>query len=146
MKVNPELQSQLETVNKTQRAPVESRASFNEMVQSQTHQLKQQELQQLMKNLTIQGNKLARFRSSRDLLKFKRMVKHFFQETVYNGFELQTSRNVSMDGHSQKLAILKEVDEKLVALTEEMMNDEKKTVDLLGLVGEIKGLLVNLYT
>ncbi|QKY70873.1 YaaR family protein [Lentibacillus sp. CBA3610] len=146
MKVNPELQSQIDTANKTQRAPVEGRLSFNEMVQSQTNQLKQQEIQQLMKNITLQGDKLARFRSSRDLVKFKRMVKRFLQETVYNGFELQNARHFTMNGRSQKLAIVKEVDEKLIGLTEEMMNDEKKTVDLLGLIGDIKGLLVNLYT
>lgn len=146
MKVNPELQSQLETTAKPGRVPAESRSSFNEMVQSQTHQLKQQEIRQLMKNISLQGDKLARFRSFRDLAKFKRMVKQFLQETVYNGLSLENSRNFSLGGHSQKLTIVKEVDEKLVALTEEVMNEEKKTVDLLGLIGEIKGLLVNLYT
>ncbi|SFB31428.1 hypothetical protein SAMN04488072_11539 [Lentibacillus halodurans] len=146
MKVNPELQAQMETAAKAQRTPQEGRSSFNEMVQSQTRQLKQQEIRQLMNNITVQGDKLARFRSVRDLVKFKQMVKRFLQETVYNGLALQKSRNFSMDGNSQKLSIVKEVDEKLVALTEEMMNEEKKTVDLLGLIGEIKGLLVNLYT
>ncbi|HLS08966.1 YaaR family protein [Lentibacillus sp.] len=146
MKVNPELQSKMDTARKAQLSPAESRQSFNGMVQSQTHELKQQEIQQLMKNITVQGDRLARFRSFRDLAKFKRMVKRFLQETVYDGLALQTSHHFSMEGRNQKLAIVKEVDERLVELTEEIMNQERKTVDLLGLIGEIKGLLVNLYT
>lgn len=145
MKVNSELQSKMDTPTKAGRSPAEGRPSFNEMVQSQTHQLKQQEIQQLMKNITVQGNKLARFRSFRDLAKFKRMVKQFLQETVNGGLALEMSHHFSMDGHNHKLAIVKEVDEKLVELTEEIMNHERKTVDLLGLIGEIRGLLVNLY-
>ncbi|SFD72520.1 hypothetical protein SAMN05216238_103306 [Lentibacillus persicus] len=146
MKINPKLQSQIDTTNKAQRAPAESRSPFKEMVQSQTLQLKQQEIRQLMKNIAIQGDKLARYRSARDLIKFKRMIKHFLQETVPNGFALQKSHNYRMDGGSQKLTILRQVDDKLAELTEEIMNEERKTVDLLGLIGEIKGLLVNLYT
>lgn len=146
MKINQEIPSQMDTTTKNQKATTDGRPSFDGMVQSQTHKLKQQEVQQLMKNITLQGDKLARFRSFRDLVKFKRMVKGFLQETVYNGLDLQKSHSFSMDGNNSKLAIVKEVDEKLIELTEDIMNQEKKTVDLLGLIGEIKGLLVNLYT
>lgn len=143
MKIGQELQSQ---AIKQPRSNVDIKQSFNKIVQSQTHQLKQQEIKHLMKEITLQGDKLARFRSFPDLVKFKRLVKGFLKETVYNGLELEKSHNFSMEGHSQELMIVKAVDEKLIELTEEVMNNEKKTVDLLGLIGEIKGLLVNLYT
>ena len=35
---------------------------------------------------------------------------------------------------------------KLIELTEEVVNQEKDAIDLLGRIGEIKGLLINLYT
>lgn len=146
MKVNQEIRSQVESTTKSQKATADGRQSFDGMVQSQTHKLKQQEIQQLMKNITIQGDKLARFRSFRDLVKFKRMVKGFLEETVHNGLDLQKSHSFSMTGNNRNLAIVKEVDEKLIELTEDIMNQEKKTVDLLGLIGEIKGLLVNIYS
>ncbi|MFD1039904.1 YaaR family protein [Virgibacillus byunsanensis] len=146
MKINQEMRSQVEATTNNQRSTVGGNPSFNAMVQSQTAQLKQEELKKLMKDITLQGDKLARFRSFRDLVKFKRMVKGFLQETVYNGLDLQKTHSFSIDGQNRKLAIVKEVDEKLLELTEEIMNQEKKTVDILGLIGEIKGLLVNLYT
>ena len=144
MKIGQEIRTQTEP-NYTRTNVVESN-SFQQSLRSQTQSLKQQELQQLMKNITLQGNKLARFRSFRDLAKFKRMVKSFLQETVSNGLDLEHSHSFSLDGQSRKLTIVKQVDEKLLELTEEIMNREKKTVDILGLIGEIKGLLINIYT
>lgn len=41
---------------------------------------------------------------------------------------------------------MKEIDDKLIQLTEEMMDQEKPAIDLLERIGEIKGLLINLYT
>lgn len=138
------MRSQLDT--KQLRTSTEDNQSFNKMIQSQTIKLKQQEIKHLMQEISIQGDKLDRSRSVRDLVIFKRLIKDFLEETVYNGLQLQTSHSFSFTGESRKLSIVKEVDEKLIELTEEIMNQEEKTVDLLGVIGEIKGLLVNLYT
>ncbi len=144
MKISNEMQSQSDVKINRQTA-IESQ-SFQKLVQSQTQQLKQQELEQLIKDISLQGTKLARYRSLRELAKFKRMIKGFLQETVSGGYQLQKSHTFSFDGSSRKLAIIKEIDEKLLELTEEIMNQERKTVDILGLIGEIKGLLINIYT
>ncbi len=47
---------------------------------------------------------------------------------------------------SPSMTIVKQIDEKLMELTEQMMNQEEKSIQILGLIGEIKGLLINLYT
>ncbi|WP_337017558.1 YaaR family protein [Oceanobacillus massiliensis] len=143
MKISNEMQAKTEP--KYTRQVSTDNPAFGKMVQSQTQSLKQQELQQLIKNITNQGNKLARYRSFRELAKFKRMVKGFLQETVHNGYSMQKSHSFGLNGN-RNLAIVKQVDEKLIELTEEIMNQEKKTVDILGLIGEIKGLLINIYT
>ncbi|MBU5266077.1 YaaR family protein [Virgibacillus proomii] len=144
MKISQELRTQPET--NYARTNGEAARSFQKTLQSQTLHLKQQELQVLVKNISLQGDKLARFRTFRDLAKFKRLIKGFLQETVYSGLSLQKSTSFGMERANRQLAIVKEIDEKLIQLTEEIMNQEKKAVDLLGLIGEIKGLLVNLYT
>ncbi|GGB50982.1 DUF327 family protein [Virgibacillus dakarensis] len=144
MKITQEMRGQIDSAAKNNRNNIDGRQSFDGVMESHTQKLKQQELQQLMKDITLQGDRLARFRSFRDLVKFKRMVKSFLQETVYSGLHLQKSHSFEAS-QSRKLTIVKKVDEKLIELTEEMMSQEKKTVDLLGIIGEIKGLLINLY-
>lgn len=138
------MRSQMET--KHIRSIKEGKHGFDKMVQSQTHQLKQQAIEQLMQDITKQGDKLARFRSFQDLVKFKRMIKSFLKETVSHGLTLNKSNQFSFDGQHRELTIINEVDNKLMKLTDEVMNQEKKTVDLLDIIGEIKGLLINLYT
>ena len=145
MKISQDLRSQMEATNKQPRI-LDGKQSFDGLVQTQSHKLKTQELQVLLKSITVQGDQLAKFRSFRDLVKFKRMVKGFLQETVYHGLDLKQSHSFGLGSRSQKLSIVTEIDEKLIELTEELMNQEKKNVDLLGLIGEIKGLLINLYT
>lgn len=124
----------------------EPKTNFEKIVHMKAHKVKREELQKLLTNIEKQGERLARFRSFQDLAKFKRMIKDFLQETVYNGLKLNESHHFNPDGYSQKLSIVKEIDEKLVELTEDLMDQEKKTIDLLSVIGEIKGLLVNLYT
>lgn len=143
MKIAQDMRSQ--TINQI-RPEKEATKSFQQLVQTQSYQIKQEEVQHLMTQIEQQGEKLARFRSFPDLVKFKRLIKDFLEKTVKNGLDLQTSHNFNFGGQSQPLAIVKEVDAKLIALTDDLMNQEKKAVDLLGIIGEIKGLLVNLYT
>ncbi|GGN57950.1 MULTISPECIES: YaaR family protein [Oceanobacillus] len=144
MKISQEIKSQTEV--KIPRPIHAETQSFQKLVQSESQNLKQQELQQLIQNISKQGEKLAHYRTMRELVKFKRMIKGFLQETVSTGYKLQHGHSFSFDGSSRKLTIIKELDDKLLELTEEVMNQEKKTVDILDLIGEIKGLLINIYT
>ncbi len=48
-------------------------------------------------------------------------------------------------GEGRRLKIVETVDEKLVELAQEFLDEEKETIDLLDKIGEIKGLLINLY-
>ena len=145
MKIGHEMKTQSDTAAYT-RTSANNAEVFQKTFQSQMHQVKAQELDQLMKAITAQGNKLARFRSFRDLAKFKRMIKGFLQKAVKEGLDLEQSHSFGMDGQTRQLTIVTSVDEKLLELTEEVMNQEKKTVDILGLIGEIKGLLINIYS
>lgn len=143
MKISKDIHSKVET---KQRISIKDNSqNFQRIVQSQTQSLKHNELETLMNEIMKQGDKLVRFRSFRDLARFKHLVRSFLQKTVYNGLQLEKSHHFHIDGQS-KYSIVKQVDKKLIELTEELMDEEKKAVDILGLIGEIKGLLINLYT
>ncbi|WP_217588380.1 YaaR family protein [Lentibacillus saliphilus] len=144
MKINQDMVSKLDATPTKHPRSTEGKSAFDQLVRSSTTHIRQQEIEQLMKNITVQGDRLARFRSFKDLAKFKVMVREFLKKTVDNGLELKQDHSFNLNGNSQKLAIVKEIDEKLIALTEDLMSQEKKTVDLLGMIGEIKGLLINL--
>ncbi len=120
--------------------------SFDAMVISQTQKLQHGQLTELVKNITLQGERLARYRSFKDLAKYKRLVKDFVKEAVQYGMDLNHSHSFNFHGNNRKLTLVKEVDEKLVRLTEVVLEQEKRSIDILDLIGEIKGLLINLYS
>lgn len=145
MKINQEIRSTSEAANRQLRVNLDEHQKFKGLVQSQASKLQNQEVENLLNNISKQGNKLASFRSLRDLAKFKQMIKRLLKETTSSGLKWQSGHHFDPSGQGRKLALVKEVDEKLIELTEAMMSNEKKTVDLLGIIGEIKGLLLNIY-
>ena len=43
------------------------------------------------------------------------------------------------------MKLIETIDEKMIELAEALLDEEKTSVDLLAKIGEIKGLLINLY-
>lgn len=140
------MRTQLDALNKIDQQARPSTQRFDSLVKQQSTQMQQAELQKLMGDLTSQGQRIARFRSFKDLATYKRMVKRFVKEAVDYGMSLKQSHSFVLDGDNRKLTIVEEVDEKLMELTDSIMDQEKNSIQILDLIGEIKGLLINLYT
>ncbi|MFC0525673.1 YaaR family protein [Pontibacillus salicampi] len=145
MKIGQDLRTQLDTNTKNLKQLPPSGKGFDALVQTQASKMQENQLQRLMDDITKQGERVARFRSFKDLAKYKRLVKSFLEESVQYGMNLKQSHNWNMHGQSRKLTIVESVDEKLMELTDAVVQQEKKSIDILGIIGEIKGLLVNLY-
>jgi uncharacterized protein YaaR (DUF327 family) len=60
--------------------------------------------------------------------------------------ELKQSHSWNQFGQGRSLKVVETIDETLSELTDELMKKEESSIDILGKVGEIKGLLINLYT
>lgn len=126
MKISQEMRTQLESMNKNEQQKRVNNQRFDSLVKAESTQLKQAELQKLMSELTAQGERIARFRSFKDLAAYKRMVKRFVKEAVNFGLGLKKSHSFLMDGDNRRLTIVKEIDEKLVELSEAVLDQEKK--------------------
>nr|WP_213019805.1 YaaR family protein [Bacillus pumilus] len=121
-------------------------ASFKASMETQSGKLRLEQLTVMLSDIEVFGKKLAKSRNLKDLARFKGLVKRFVKETVDNGLNIETSRSFDIYGNTRTLALVKALDEKLIELTEDMMDQEKPSIDLLERIGEIKGLLINLYT
>lgn len=143
MKISHDLRSKVE------RKPVPkkftTKRNFEAIVQSKAQNMQREQLEQLLEDITEQGKKVVRYRSFRDLARFKRMIKQFIEEAVYKGMSVKETHNFNMTNFSHQLITVEKIDEKLIQLTENILDQEKKAVDLLAIIGEIEGLLINLY-
>jgi uncharacterized protein YaaR (DUF327 family) len=121
-------------------------SSFTSLVETQRQKLQYNQLENMMGELDNAGERLVRSRTFKDLAKYKTMVKKFMKETVDFGMNLKQSHSWNQYGEGRKLKLVETIDQHLVDLTDEFLKKDKSSIDLLGKVGEIKGLLINLYT
>lgn len=146
MKINQDIRTIVEKKQLPSVKSAEISSSFKTSMDSQSSKLKFDQLTRLLSDIEAFGKRLTKSRNFKDLARFKGLVKRFVKEAVDNGLSHEKARSFDLYGNSRKLGIVKEIDEKLIQLTEEMMNQEQPAIDLLERIGEIKGLLINLYT
>jgi uncharacterized protein len=120
--------------------------SFAEVVAKRNEELVLERFQQLVRDIEEQGKILAESRSVEDLRKYKKLVKTLLDDAVKNGLQLSEQRGFSWNGRSRLYKIVKEVDKKLIDLTNAVLQKEQQGIDLLSTIGEIQGLIINIYT
>ncbi len=145
MKISTDLRTSLDKGRMDLKSGPSSSTVFGEVMHKHSNKLHSAQLQTLMKDMELVGNRLGNSRSFQDLAKYKTLVKRFMEEAVEFGMELNQSHHWTNDGQSRHLQVVKQVDEALITLSEKVMNKEEKRLNILSSIGEIKGLLINLY-
>lgn len=120
--------------------------TFREVMGSRRTNVTFDRLTRRMEEIEAQGQRLGDTRSVENLRKYKKLVKDFMDDAIKNGLQLEERRGFSQRGTAKVYKLVKEVDKKLVDLTNAVLDKEQKSMDLLGMIGEIQGMLVNIYT
>jgi uncharacterized protein YaaR (DUF327 family) len=118
---------------------------FDEVMRTQGQQLDVEKFNKLIEKIDLQGERLARSRTIKDLKEYKALVKNFMEEAVKNGFALEERHGFSRRGRSKVYKIITEVDKKLTEVTDAVLKKEQKGINILDTIGEIRGLLINMY-
>ncbi|HWL13490.1 MAG TPA: YaaR family protein [Ureibacillus sp.] len=145
MKINQDLRVGLKTNHGDIKQPNQSGNRFGEVLVKQGTKLQTEQLTRLMGDISQAGDRVARSRNLRELTRFKMLIKRFLQEAVDYGLDMKQSHTWNRFGEGRRLKIVETVDERLVELAQDILSEEKSSIDLLDKIGEIKGLLVNLY-
>lgn len=146
MKVNSDQHVRLEKLRNDPLKSPGQRANFGKIVQKHEQKLHGEQVTRLLGHISAAGERLARSRNLRDMAKFKMLVRRLMKEAVTEGLQLKQSHTWNQFGEGRRLTIVEEIDELLVELADDILDEEQSSVDLLSKIGEIKGLLVNLYT
>ncbi len=121
--------------------------SFKFMLASNIEEAElQTRLNSLMEEITMQGERLAKRRDVKDMKHYRGLVKDFLNEVVTHSHAFSRENFLDRRGRHRVYGIIRLVDENLDQLAQELMKDEKDNLAILDKIGEIRGLLLDIFT
>lgn len=112
--------------------------------------IQEQELQAslavMMEDITQQGNKLSRKMDIRDMKLYRRMIKEFMNEIVTHSHSFSRENFLDKKGRHRVYGMVKLIDQALDDLAEELMREEQDHLAILNKIGEIQGMILDLFT
>ncbi len=106
----------------------------------------QARLNTLMEEITMQGERLAKRRDIKDMKHYRGLIKDFLNEVVTHSHSFSRENFLDRRGRHRVYGIIRLIDENLDQLAQELMKDEKDNLSILNKIGEIRGLLLDIFT
>ncbi len=144
IKVNQVQQpQQAEQVN--QNRPVDDSFKFTLSSHIEEAEL-QARLNSLMEEITMQGEKIAKRKDIRDMRRYRGLIKDFMNEIVSRSHSFSRENFLDRRGRHRVYGIIRLVDETLDELAQELVKEESDNITILNKIGEIRGLLLDIFT
>lgn len=100
----------------------------------------------MMEEIVMQGDKIVKRMDVKDMRKYRSLIKDFMNEIVNRSHKFSRENFLDRRGRHRVYGIVRLVDEKLDELARELMKEEKDKIAILAKVGEIRGLLLDIFT
>lgn len=144
IKVNQVMQS-APIEQTTQAQPTDGSFKFTLASHVQEAEL-QARLNTLMEEITMQGERLYKRRDVKDMKHYRGLIKEFLNEIVTHSHSFSRENFLDRRGLHRVYGIIRLIDENLDELAQELMKDEKDHISILNRIGEIQGLLLDIFT
>ena len=106
----------------------------------------QARLNTLMEEITMQGDRIATRKDIRDMKKYRGLIKDFMNEIINRSHQFSRENFLDRRGRHRVYGIIRLVDQTLDELAQELVKDEKDNLAILAKIGEIRGLLLDIFT
>ena len=139
--------NQMNNVNQVERqAPVkESSDAFKFTLISNIEEAGLQErLQLMLEDIVQQGKKIAKRTDISEMRQYRQLIRDFLNEVVNRSHQFSRENFLDRRGRHRVYGIVKLVDKNLDELAGELVKDEKDNINILGKIGEIQGLLLDI--
>ena len=106
----------------------------------------QTRLMAMMEEITQQGDRISKKMDVRDMKKYRSLIKEFMNEVVSRSHKFSRENFLDKKGRHRVYGIIKQVDDTLDELARELVKDEADHLTVLSKIGEIRGLLLDIFT
>lgn len=106
----------------------------------------QAKLEGLMKEIEAEGQRIARHKDIRDMKRYRAKVKEFMNEITTRSYSFTRENFLDRKGRHRVYGIIHLVDEELDQLAGALMEEEKDHLEILRLIDDIRGMLIDIIT
>lgn len=123
----------------------EKNNNFADLMQNKGKEYSRELLNKLLNDIDEQSKKLISGKNIKNLKTYRGLIKKFMDEAIKSALLLENQHSYDRLGRAKRYKIIKEVDELLLELTNTTLTKESNQINILDKIGEIRGLLINLY-
>ncbi|MBN2482982.1 MAG: YaaR family protein [Candidatus Omnitrophica bacterium] len=123
-----------------------STQSFKDSLQESIKKELRKQLSRMLLDIEEEGKMMVTRRTLDSVLKYKSLVKNFLDLLVKNIYHLSEKVNLNPRGKQNILVAIESIDNSLEDLLKLVLNKEVDNLRILEKVGEIQGLLIDLYS
>ena len=106
----------------------------------------QARLNTLMEEITMQGERLYKRRDVKDMKHYRGLVKEFLNEVVTRSHSFSRENFLDRRGRHRVYGIIRLIDKNLDELAQALVSDEKDNIEILSKIGEIRGLILDIFS
>lgn len=121
-------------------------ATFKEELQEFQKKQLSFKLKNLLAKIDEEADRLIKERTVTILSQYKRLIKDFLEEVLKNLYLLKEERNFDSKGKQKVFILIKTANKSLEDLVKLVLNKQTTNLKLLEKLGEIKGILIDLYS
>ena len=100
----------------------------------------------MMQDIIQQGEKISKRNDIKDMQRYRILIKDFMNEVVTRSHVFSRETFHDRKGRHRVYGIIRQVDKELDELAQELVKDEKNSIDILAKIGQIQGLLLDIFT
>jgi uncharacterized protein YaaR (DUF327 family) len=100
----------------------------------------------MMQDIIQQGEKISKRNDIKDMQRYRILIKDFMNEVVTRSHVFSRENFLDRKGRHRVYGIIRQVDKELDELAQELVKDETNHIDILAKIGQIQGLLLDIFT
>ncbi|HEX3045094.1 MAG TPA: YaaR family protein [Bacillota bacterium] len=99
----------------------------------------------LLQQIDVQSEELKKGITPQGIKEYRKLVAAFLKEALHESYEIDQETHWDRRGNRKVFTMVKRVNQALEELTDSVMDREKKQIDIVAKLDEIRGMLLDLY-
>ena len=119
--------------------------SFRRQLTTLSNENYEQYIKDMIGKINSQGEVVAKKANLAEFQKYRELIAKLLNETASNSYELCKENKFDARGRHKAFALVKKVNQKLDEMASAILSEQSTNIQMMSMVDDIRGMLVDLY-